>query len=64
MVGVEQDDLIQEGRLCVITRYMMGEDPTEEDIVNQMRRYIRAIKEAKTVIYEPEIRSLVPLWNS
>lgn len=64
MVGIEYDDLFQEGRVAVMTDYMQDREPTEATIVNAMRRYIRAVKETRTVVYEPEIRSLVPLWDS
>lgn len=64
MAGIEYDDLFQEGRVAVMTAYMLGSEPTEQLIVNAIRRYIRAVKETRTVVYEPEIRSLVPLWDS
>ena len=51
-VGVEFSDLYQEGYVEVITRYMVGQVPTEQAIINSMRRYLRAIRERRGVIYE------------
>lgn len=58
MIGVEFDDLAQEGRLEVFTRLLVGEVPTERDITNSMRRYIRAVKQNRSVVYEPSVSDL------
>lgn len=64
MIGVDFDDLYQEGRLSVITSYMMDESPSEQSITNALRRYVRAVKESREVVYEPEISQLLPIFNS
>ena len=52
MVGVELDDLVQEARLEAWTKQLKGEDPTEVDLINAMRRWIRAQKAGKGIVYE------------
>ncbi len=51
LVGVDYDDLIQEGRMAVILSLMGDFTPNELDIKNAMRRWIKAQKNAKTVYY-------------
>ena len=58
MVGAEFDDLFQEGRAEVLTKYLVGEVPTELDIVNAMRRYLRAVREVREVVYDPPLSSI------
>lgn len=52
MVGADFDDLYQEGRLEVWSKLLEGETPTENDIINAMRRWLRAGREGKGVVYE------------
>lgn len=61
MVGIEFEDLLQEGRVSVVTSYAMGLIPTEQSIVNALRRYMRAVREGRAVVYEPSVQSLFSL---
>jgi hypothetical protein len=51
MVGIEFDDLVQEARLEVWTILLLGETPTENDLINAMRRYMRCVREGREVVY-------------
>lgn len=59
MAGIDYDDLCQEGYLSVITSYAMGSLPTEQTIVNSMRRYLRSVRGGKSITYEPRIEDLL-----
>lgn len=61
MVGIDYEDLVQEARLEVWTKLLEGKVPTEANIVNSMRRYMRAVREGRGVIYEPSVQSLQSL---
>lgn len=52
MVNVEYDDLVQEARLQAWGMLLKGEIPTEKDFVNCMRRYMRAQREGRGIVYE------------
>lgn len=52
MQGVEQEDLFQEGRLEVWSKLLQGETPTEKDVINAMRRWMRASREGRAVVYD------------
>lgn len=52
MAGIEMDDLIQEGRLEAWSKLLKGETPTEADFVNCMRRYMRAVRTGRTIVYQ------------
>lgn len=60
-VGADVDDLRQEGYVEVITRLRLGQEPTEANIINAMRRYLRAVREGRTIEYEPKVLSLLPV---
>lgn len=53
MAGVEYDDLVQEARLEVWTKLLEGKVPSEQNLINSMRRYMRAVKGGRAVVYEP-----------
>lgn len=50
-VGVDYEDLVQEARLEVWTKLLEGKTPTENDLVNSMRRWMRCIREGRGVVY-------------
>lgn len=52
MAGVEREDLVQEARLEGWTKLLRGEIPTERDFINAMRRWTRAQKEGRSVVYQ------------
>ncbi len=51
MPGIEMDDLVQEARLQVWDMLLRGETPTEQDLINSMRRWMRACREGRAVVY-------------
>lgn len=52
IIGVDLDDLIQEGRMAVLLSLMGDFEPIELDILNAMRRWIRAQKRCSYVTYD------------
>lgn len=52
IIGVDYDDLIQEGRVAVLLALLGDFEPCELDIKNAMRRYIRNQKKCQTTTYE------------
>lgn len=50
--GIEVDDLIQEGRMSVLLCLLGGLPPSELDIKNSMRRWIRNQKSQTYTSYE------------
>jgi hypothetical protein len=61
MQGIEFEDLCQEARLEVWTKILMGLPVTENDLINAMRRSIRATKAGRGVVYEPNVSELQSL---
>jgi len=51
IIGVDYDDLIQEGRMAVLLALLGDYEPCELDIQNAMRRWIRAQKKTTYVTY-------------
>lgn len=56
IVGVELDDLIQEGRTSVLLCLLGNVSPSELDIKNSMRRWVNACKKQSHVSYD--VRSI------
>lgn len=52
IIGVDYDDLIQEGRMAVLLALLGDYEPCELDIKNAMRRYIRNQKKQVHTTYE------------
>lgn len=52
IVGVELDDLIQEGWMSVLLCRLGNVEPSELDIKNSMRRWVNAQKKTSSVVYE------------
>lgn len=52
IIGVDYDDLIQEGRMAVVLSLLGDYEPCELDILNAMRRYIRNQKKPRETTYE------------
>lgn len=52
IVGVEVDDLVQEGRFSILLCLLGDIEPSEQDIKNTMRRYINAQKKQSHVTYD------------
>lgn len=52
ITGVELDDLIQEGRMSVLLCLLGSVQPTELEIKNSMRRWIRNQKKQTHTTYD------------